>query len=123
MPARAVAGGTMLKTGVPAKLMLSNRQTVAFAVAPGKPPPRGSFGGVYGFEVKREGSYRVALSGKAWIDVVRGGFAVESTAHDHGPACSGIAKIVTFALPPGRYTLQLSGANNRQIVAGVLPLR
>ena len=55
-------------------------------------------------------SYRVALGGKAWIDVVRGGAAVASVAHGHGPACTGVTKMVEFILAPGTYTVQLSGS-------------
>ena len=56
------------------------------------------------------GTYRVALSSGAWIDLVRDGEPVASTAHGHGPNCTGVRKMVDFPLTPGRYTLQL-GAN------------
>jgi hypothetical protein len=84
-----------------------------------KPPPeRGqsgcsgsvSYGGLIGVTVAQPGSYRVALSSGAWIDLVRDGKAVTSTAHGHGPACTGVLKMVDFPLTPGRYTLQI-GAN------------
>jgi hypothetical protein len=119
--APAVSTGTMLSPGRPARLGLSKRQTVAFVIAPGKPPPRGSFGGVYSFEANRGGKYRVVLSGKAWIDIVRDGVALTSAEHDHAPPCSGIAKMVTFTFKPGRYTLQLSGAVDHQIKIALLP--
>ncbi len=45
----------------------------------------------------------------AWIDVVRDGKPLESIAHGHGPACSGIRKIVDFALQPGRYLVSIDG--------------
>ena len=61
------------------------------------------------FQVARAGTYRVALGTSAWIDVVRAGRALPSQAHGHGPACTGIRKIVDFRLTPGRYVLQLSG--------------
>lgn len=68
------------------------------------------YGGLYAFTVAQAGEYRIALGGRAWVDVVRSGVAQASVAHGHGPACSGIRKMVDFGLQPGRYLLQLSGA-------------
>ncbi|MGN6375073.1 MAG: hypothetical protein ACTHMG_05905 [Sphingomonas sp.] len=63
------------------------------------------------FEVDAAATYRVALSEGAWVDVVSGEAVLPSVAHRHGPACSGIHKIVDFRLPRGRYALHLSGMN------------
>lgn len=52
----------------------------------------------------------MAVSKKSWLYLGRGGVEVKSVAHDHGPDCSGIAKIVSFDLTPGRYALMLSEA-------------
>jgi hypothetical protein len=43
------------------------------------------------------------------VDVIREGAAVPSVAHGHGPACTGIRKMVDFDLASGAYTLQLAG--------------
>lgn len=81
------------------------------AVAPwGREPMPESQGGLAMFQVTRAGTYRVALGSAAWIDVVRAGKSLPSSAHGHGPACTGIRKIVDFRLTPGRYVLQLSGS-------------
>jgi hypothetical protein len=61
------------------------------------------------FEVDSDATYRVAVSDKAWVDVVAGNSVVKSTAHGHGPACSGISKVVDFPLKRGRYALHLTG--------------
>lgn len=61
------------------------------------------------FEVEDEGTYRVALSDGAWIDVVAGPMVLPAVAHGHGPRCSGIHKIVDFRLRRGRYALHISG--------------
>lgn len=78
--------------------------------APGKPAEPGTSGGLAMFQVTRAGTYRVALGGGAWIEVVRQGRALPSVAHGHGPMCSGIRKVVDFRLRPGRYILQLTGS-------------
>ena len=61
------------------------------------------------FEVDHDATYRVALSDRAWVDVAAGKAAIKSSAHMHGPACSGIAKVVDFPLKRGRYSLHLTG--------------
>jgi hypothetical protein len=79
-------------------------------VAPwGKEPAADASAGLAMFQVVRAGTYRVALGAPAWVDVVRAGKPLAAQAHGHGPACTGIRKIVDFRLQPGRYVLQLSG--------------
>jgi hypothetical protein len=80
------------------------------AVAGGRPFKPGSYRGEAAIEIGKAGRYRVAISQKAWLTVQRAGGEVASVAHMHGPACSGIAKIVSFDLTPGRHALILSEA-------------
>jgi hypothetical protein len=70
---------------------------------------------MYSFKVERAGTYRIALASAAWIDVLRGKTAVESSSHGHGPDCSGIRKMVDFPLQPGRYVIQIA-ANGAQVL-------
>ena len=61
--------------------------------------------------MKAAGTYGVALGAKGWIDLYRVGdrTPLASTAHGHGPDCSGIRKIVRFALTPGEYRVVVGG--------------
>lgn len=68
-------------------------------------------GGTLTLNVTAPGSYRVAIGGKAWVDLIRDGKALVSTAHAHGPRCTGIGKMVDYTLSPGRYTVQLTGSD------------
>ncbi|HEU4959550.1 MAG TPA: hypothetical protein VFT56_04010 [Sphingomonas sp.] len=61
------------------------------------------------FEVDGDATYRIALSDRAWADVVAGDKVVAASAYAHGPACSGMAKLVDFPLKRGRYALHLTG--------------
>lgn len=70
----------------------------------------GSFGGLLMLTVKDAGDYSIALDSRAWVDVIRDGQVVESTAHGHGPACTSLRKKVVFPLTPGIYTIQLANA-------------
>ncbi|MGN6270614.1 MAG: hypothetical protein ACTHM0_12075 [Sphingomonas sp.] len=61
------------------------------------------------FEISEDATYHVAVSDRAWVDVAAGNSVIRSSAHVHGPACSGIAKVVDFPLKRGRYALHLTG--------------
>lgn len=54
------------------------------------------------------GRYGLAAGSKVWFDLVAGGTTQTSVEHGHGPACSGIRKVVWFDLKPGTYELALS---------------
>lgn len=99
-----------LAIGQAARLALAPAAETAYVLPPERAAPRATFGGMVRFSVAQPGTYRVALGTAAWIDVVTGGGTVASSAHGHGPACTGIRKIVDFALQPGDYTIQLSGS-------------
>jgi hypothetical protein len=107
---RATLVRTRLTVGRRSELMLAPSDTVRYPFTPSKPGEPTSLGGMASFSISRAGTYRVLLGTPAWIDVVKGRRAQTSTAHAHGAACSGIAKMVDFKLAPGRYTLQIAGS-------------
>ena len=112
---------TSLPIGQAARLALTPTPQVAFPLAPKKPGDAESFGGLVGIDVAEAGTYRVALGTAAWIDLTRSDQAEPSIAHSHGPPCTGIRKMVDFALTPGRYTLQI--AANQQSETTILIVR
>jgi len=101
----------------PARLLLEQTATVAlqpvnevrFAAPPQKRADASSYGGMLTVDVREAGTYQVSLSAGAWVDVLKDGAALASTAHDHGAECSGLRKMVSFALQPGRHVIQISG--------------
>ncbi len=130
-PAKAVTavgkprqvGKAVIASGEAVAVTLVQTPAVEFAVAPSKPGGSASFGGILAFDVADEGTYRVAQDGRSWVDVIEGGKVAESVAHGHGPACSGIAKMVDFKLSPGRHILQVSanGAQTLKVMVTRLP--
>lgn len=94
---------------------------VSYALRPDEPGGTVSSGGMVAFDVPKAGTYRVMLSARAWLDIVRDGAAIGSTHHEHGPACSGIGKMVDFPLPAGRSVIQLSGSSQPEIEIMVVP--
>ncbi|MCW1429902.1 homogentisate 1,2-dioxygenase [Novosphingobium sp. JCM 18896] len=112
-----------LAVGQAANVTLKPTPEVRYALRPEKPGGSVSFGGLIALNVAEAGTFRVALSSGAWIDLVQDGKAVTSTSHGHGPACSGVRKMVDFPLKPGRYTLQLgaNGAPQMTVLVARLP--
>jgi hypothetical protein len=113
--------GPALAMGSEAMLALKPATGVDFKPALTRPAKDGTFGGYFPIDVVKAGRYRIALSQGAWIDLVQKGDRLKSADHAHGPACSGIAKIVAFDLQPGRYWLQLSEAKEPAIGAMLVP--
>jgi hypothetical protein len=101
-------GAASIAAGQAAHVALHGTREVTYASQPAKPGGSVAHGGLIQIVVDQPGTYRVALSSGAWIDLVRDGQAVASTAHGHGPACSTIRKMVDFPLQPGAYVLQIS---------------
>ncbi|WP_313809529.1 hypothetical protein, partial [Sphingobium sp.] len=95
--------------GKPVMASLRPGPQVQFVVPPGKNPPK-SYAGLFTLSVKRPARIGMALSDAAWIDIAIGRTPLTSVDHGHGPACSGIRKIVWFDLPPGIHTIQIAAA-------------
>lgn len=111
-----------LTPGHAVTVTLAPTPAVHYLTQPEKPGGTVSSGGMLALTVAQAGRYAVALDSGAWVDVLRGKEPVISTAHGHGPACSGIAKMVTFPLTPGHYILQLAASGAPQVTVLVAPL-
>lgn len=105
-------GGASLTVGQAVLVSLHPAKHLKLNPAPKVLAPNG---GTLTLAITEPGTYRVSLGGKAWIDLVRGGTLLSSTAHGHGPKCTGVRKMVDFALTPGNYTVQLSGSDAESI--------
>lgn len=124
LEAWSVAPGLTADVIAPGKniaLTLQPIDGVTFPLPLERKPATGTFGGVYHVTVATAGTYRVALQNGAWIDLVRDGKSSTSVGHMEGAPCSGIRKIVDFALQPGSYIVQLSGAKSAQMRILIAP--
>lgn len=106
----ATLAGAELTVGQAARVNLLPTPEVRYAAPPEKPADDASFGGVFALIISAPGTYRVALGTRGWIDVVSADGMIASTAHGHGPECTGIRKMVDFPLTPGNYTVQIAGS-------------
>ncbi len=107
-------GGAGIAVGQAVQLALLPQGAVSFPLPPGKAGAAGSYAGLLRLTIAEPGTYRVALGTGAWIDVVANGVAVAAGAHGHGPACSGIHKMVDFPLQAGAYIVQISASAEAQ---------
>jgi hypothetical protein len=102
-----------LKVGAAAKVALLSTPKVEYPAPPEKPGGSVSHGGLLAFTVSEPGTYRVALSTPAWVEVVKDGKAVQAEAFGHGPECTTIRKIVEFPLTAGAHVLELAANADR----------
>jgi len=98
-------------------LPLHKFESLRYGIAPERKPDVYKFGGMIPIEAKKAGRLIIALDAGAWIDLVRDGAVVKSVTHGHGPACSGIRKMVEFDVTQGRYQLQIVNAPTASIHA------
>ncbi|HEV2441992.1 MAG TPA: hypothetical protein VGT07_05690 [Steroidobacteraceae bacterium] len=97
------------------RLSLAPQEQVAFAVQPGKKTRTGgAHAGLVRLHIARSGLYRVALSGRFWIDVVKDGKLIASAAFTGARGCNAPRKIVLYRLVAGDILLQLSGGASPQ---------
>ncbi len=87
---------------------LPQTASVHFVTQPERPGGSVSHGGMFELRIDKAGTYVIGLGSGAWIDVLKDGKPLTSTAHSPGPACSTLRKMVDFPLQPGRYVLQIS---------------
>ncbi|MFC4257268.1 hypothetical protein GRI97_16755 [Altererythrobacter xixiisoli] len=105
-----------LALGQAADATLIRTAEVEYPVRPERPGGSVSFGGLFRFDVAEAGTYRVAIGSAAWIDVLSpANERVQSGKFGHGPECSGIRKMVEFALTPGTHTLLIAANGQAQM--------
>lgn len=113
--AAAVAPGFRfaLKADTSHQLQLAPHQRVKLAAPNGRKAPSG-FAGLAAIDVTRPGTLDVLLSSRAYVDLVRDGKALKTTAHGQ-LKCGGIFKRVSFEVTPGRHALQLTESEAQSI--------
>lgn len=102
----------MLTAGKAVAARLRSTAEMQYVVRSEQPGGKVSSGGMFMFDVPAAGTYRVMLGSRAWLDVVQDGKTILSSGHHHGPACSGIGKMVDFPLAAGRAVIEVSGSGS-----------
>jgi hypothetical protein len=119
---RALAAAPELVPNHLYELSLAPQDQVSFAVPPGKKMlADGAYAGVAQLRIAQPGTYRVALNGGFWIDLVSGDKLIASSDFTGQPHCDAPRKIVQFSLPAGALVLQLSGATSTPVRVAIVP--
>lgn len=116
-----VAHAPVLPLGAAGRIALHSTPQVYYQVRPEKPGGTVSYGGILILDITKGGTYRIALGSAAWLDVIGKDGPLRSTAHGHGPDCTGIRKVVEFSLLPGRYTVQIAANGAPDVTVMALP--
>ncbi|NOW48624.1 hypothetical protein FHW96_004813 [Novosphingobium sp. SG751A] len=116
-----LAGAPILPVGTAGRVELSPTPQVKYDVRPEKPGGSVSYGGILILNITKSGIYRIALGSAAWLDVIGKDGVLRSTAHGHGPDCTGVRKVVEFSLEPGRYTMQIAANGASDVTVMALP--
>jgi len=110
------ADAPALMVGTAGRIELNPTPQVKYNLRPEKPGGSVSYGGLVMLNITQGGTYRLALGSAAWLDVIGKDGPLRSAAHGHGPDCTGIRKVVEFALTPGRYTMQIAGNGAPEVI-------
>jgi len=97
-------------------------RSVAKDAAAGKTPDGDAYAGIATLKIPSPGSYRVAIDGPFWIDVLANGTLVAPQDYQGQHGCSAPRKIVEFELAKGqRFVLQLSNADRETVQLTITP--
>ncbi len=90
--------------------------------AANKAPPEGAYAGIATLKIPRAGSYRVAIDGPFWIDVLSNETLIAAKDFQGAHGCSAPRKIVEFELAGAqRFVLQLSSAEQEYVQLTITP--
>jgi hypothetical protein len=101
-----------LKPGGVVLIGLLPQEQVKFAA--GKATRKG-YAGLAAIDVPRAGMLQVSLSNTTFVDLVRGGKALDLAGEPKMQGCAGVRKTLAFKVTPGRYLVQLSGSPDKAV--------
>ncbi len=119
------AGAALPPPDAPAFLLaLAPQSEVTFVLPPERAPRKETpHAAVLSFPGGAAGTYRVALSASAWIDLVQDDASLPSAGFVDFTDCPGLRKMVAFEIGDGPFTLQISDAEEDSIAVAVIAAR
>jgi hypothetical protein len=115
-------GTTPFVAGKALQLKLQPQTAVTLPVPPQKPPRNSApFAGTLAIAAPATpGSYAVAMSAGGWIEAIQDGKSLRTVAFSGATGCTGLRKIVVFAIEAKPLTLQLSDVASELITIAIL---
>lgn len=108
-----------LKFNTSHQLQLHVQRSVNLATREGKKGWMNRYAGLAALDVPKAGKLQVAMSSRAYADLVENGRTLRSTAHGRAN-CGGVFKTVTFDVKPGRHVLQITDSQAGSIRVGTI---
>lgn len=120
--APVVVPGRLYKVTLAPEDQVMLARSAAKAGAAAHTPAAGAYAGIATLKIPLAGSYRVAIDGPFWIDVVSDGTPIAAKDFQGQHGCSAPRKIVEFQLSgPQRFVLQLSNAEQQNVLLTITP--
>jgi len=120
--APVVVPGRLYKVRLAPEDQVMLARSAAKAGAAHSTPAAGAYAGIASLKIPLPGSYRVAIDGPFWIDVVSDGTPIAAQDFQGQHGCSAPRKIVEFQLSgPQRFVLQLSNAEQENVLLTITP--
>jgi len=120
--APVVVPGRLYKVRLAPEDQVTLAPAAAKAGAANQIPAAGAYAGIATLKIPLAGSYRVAIDGPFWIDVVSDGTPIAAQDFQGQHGCTAPRKIVEFQLPgPRRFVLQLSNAALETVLLTITP--
>jgi hypothetical protein len=120
LPETGAAELSALQVGTPAAVTLQPTAAVRLVLAPEQVrTPDNPHAGLLRLVVPATGAYRFSSSTPLWVDIIRAGKAVPSTAHGAMAPCTTLRKVVEFPLALGEHVVQLSGNPGPDVIVMV----
>lgn len=95
---------------------------ITYPVASKRIPTEGARGGIFAVSAPAAaGLIDIALSDRAWIDVVQAGSLIPSTDHSGAAGCR-LHKVVRFKIAAAPFSISISGAKVGEIIIAVAPV-
>ena len=118
-PLPASSGEANVNTGY--TLVLS--RGLALPVAPERAPKPNTFAAVVNVPKLDAGLYQITLSAEAWIDVAQNGALIKSSDFSGQRDCPGVRKSVRFNLASGPATVEISNADEGNLMFAIAPAK
>lgn len=118
------SGAQLAGAALSVRLKLRPHAAAELPKAPERTPKDNTFSGVIflASDLAR-GTYSIALSDYAWLDVIQNGAMLKPVAFSGVTGCDGIRKVVRFELSNAPLAIQVSGVTSDTIRIAVTPVR
>ena len=119
-PKPIASGADIAALPLAVKIGLKTPNEADLPTPPERAPKDGTFTGYLSSKGVAAGTYSIALSAPAWLDIVQNGQFLKAKSFSGVQGCDGIRKVVKFELTGEPFTLQISGVAANSIAVTLM---